>query len=501
MKTAVIYARYSSDKQTEQSIEGQLRVCNDYADKNDILIVDTYIDRAMTGKNDNRRAFQQMLKDSNKKAWNYVIVYKIDRFGRNKYEIAMNKHTLKMNGIKVLSAMENIPDTPEGIILESLLEGMAEYYSADLAQKVKRGQNESRQKGQFTGGVVVYGYYNKDKKIYIQEDEAQVVRWIYDRFASGVYVKDIMIKLAENGITNRGKPFARNTIYHILHNEKYSGILRHGEEIFTNIYPRIVPDDIFSVVKKRCEENKYGKHNGVVYLLKNKVKCGYCGKTIASDSGTSKSGKIRRYYKCSSRKRTATCKKQPLRKDLLERLVIDITLKIFEDKNELSFIASKILESHNLRIENESKVNILAKDKIEKQKAIDNLIMCMEKGIVTNSTKRRIEELEKEIEIINENMAIERSKQKLTITKNDIIKYISKAVIQSPQYLIKLLVKNIVLYDDKIEITYNYIDNKRFAEEEHEPIKLKDEVFETTINNHRINAKDIPVHLDVQTYI
>lgn len=135
MKTAVIYARYSSDKQTEQSIEGQLRVCRDYAERNGILIVDTYIDRAMTGKNDHRGAFQKMLKDSQKKLWDYVLVYKLDRFSRNKYETAIHKKTLRDNGVRILSAMENIPETPEGIILESLLEGMAEYYSAELAQR------------------------------------------------------------------------------------------------------------------------------------------------------------------------------------------------------------------------------------------------------------------------------------------------------------------------------------------------------------------------------
>ena len=150
MKTAVIYARYSSDNQTEQSIEGQLRVCEQYAKNNDILILNTYIDRAMTGTNDNRPDFQQMIKDSAKKEWQHIIVYKIDRFSRNKYETAKYKKILKDNGVKLLSAMENIPDTPEGIILESLLEGMAEYYSAELSQKVKRGMNETRLKGNFT---------------------------------------------------------------------------------------------------------------------------------------------------------------------------------------------------------------------------------------------------------------------------------------------------------------------------------------------------------------
>ena len=179
MKTAVIYARYSSDNQTEQSIEGQLRVCEQYAQNNDILILNTYIDRAMTGTNDNRPDFQRMIKDSNKKEFEFVLVYKIDRFSRNKYETAKYKKILKDNGVKLLSAMENIPDTPEGIILESLLEGMAEYYSAELSQKVKRGMNETRLKDNFTGGTIIYGYKVENHKVLINEEQAEVVRYIY----------------------------------------------------------------------------------------------------------------------------------------------------------------------------------------------------------------------------------------------------------------------------------------------------------------------------------
>ena len=157
MKTAVIYARYSSDTQTEQSIEGQLRVCNEDAKNNDILILRTYIDRAMTGTNDNRPDFRQMIEDSKKHDFNVVLVYKFDRFSRNKYETTKHKKTLKDNGVKVVSATEYIPDSPEAIILESMIEGYAEYYSAELSQKVKRGMNETRQKGNFTGGTIIYG--------------------------------------------------------------------------------------------------------------------------------------------------------------------------------------------------------------------------------------------------------------------------------------------------------------------------------------------------------
>ena len=143
MKTAAIYARYSSDNQTEQSIEGQLHVCEEYAQRNNIVIVDTYIDRAMTGTNDNRPDFQRMIQDSGKKRWDFILVYKLDRFSRNKFESVVNRRKLADNGVKLLSAMENIPDSPEGIILESLLEGMNQYFSAELSQKVCRGKRES----------------------------------------------------------------------------------------------------------------------------------------------------------------------------------------------------------------------------------------------------------------------------------------------------------------------------------------------------------------------
>ena len=152
MKTAVIYARYSSDSQTEQSIEGQVRVCKQFAEKNDLLVVDQYIDRATTGMNDNRAAFQQMLRDSKRRQWSVVIVYKLDRFARNKYESVVNRKKLTDNGVELVSAMENIPDTPEGKLFLAVIEGFNEYFSEDLKQKVNRGLRESWLKGNATGG-------------------------------------------------------------------------------------------------------------------------------------------------------------------------------------------------------------------------------------------------------------------------------------------------------------------------------------------------------------
>ena len=164
MKKIVIYARYSSDRQTEQSIEGQLRVCHEYAERNDYVVVHEYIDRALSGTTDRRPAFQKMIEDSKKKEFEFVLVYQLDRFTRNRYDSANYKMKLKKNGVRVLSARENISDDASGILMESVLEGMAEYYFAELSQKVKRGVRESLKKGNYTGGQVTYGYKVENQK-------------------------------------------------------------------------------------------------------------------------------------------------------------------------------------------------------------------------------------------------------------------------------------------------------------------------------------------------
>lgn len=457
MKTAVIYARYSSDNQTEQSIEGQLRVCEQYAKNNDILILKTYIDRAMTGTNDNRPDFQQMIKDSANKEWQNIIVYKLDRFSRNKYETAKYKKILKDNGVKLLSAMENIPDTPEGIILESLLEGMAEYYSAELSQKVKRGMNETRLKGNFTGGNLIYGYKVENHKVVINEEQAKVVRYIYEQYALGVYVKDIIADLTEKHIFNHGNPFARNTIYNILKNEKYSGVYRFNNQTFENMYPQIVSTEIYEKVRQKTNQNKYGKRSiEVVYLLRNKLKCGYCGEPISAECGTTNQGKKRRYYKCLGKKRhTTNCNKQTIRKEILEDLVIKILIEQLNNPKTLDKIVNNILKVQ----ESEDCGNILLtslnKEKIEIQKILDNVMKAVEQGVVNNTTNKRMTELEKKLEDIERQIIVEKSKTNFKLTKEDIVNYFNDALKLEPQLLINYLVKQIILYDDKMQIYFN----------------------------------------------
>lgn len=459
-KTAVIYARYSSDSQSEQSIEGQLRVCNEYAKNNDILILNTYIDRAMTGTNDNRPDFQRMIKDSNKKEWDFVIVYKLDRFSRNKYEATVHKKTLKDNGVKVLSAMENIPDSPEGIILESLLEGMNQYYSAELAQKVSRGMRETRLKGYFQGGPLPYGYKLNGRKVVIDETTAEIVRLIYEQYSLGKTVKEIISNLTATNILYKNKPFVPNTVYGMLKNEKYSGIYKCKEEIYTNIYPQIIPQEIYNKVRAKIDKNHYGKQSTeVVYLLRNKIKCGYCGKPIGAECGTAKNGTKKRYYKCLGRKNGSGCTKKAVRKDVLEKYVIDNIVDFLTNVNYMDYMAQKLLEFQDRNIKENVILNNLIKRQKQTKKSIDNIMRAIETGGTSSSVMKRLRELETQTIEIERQIQIEQAKSPNKLTKEDILRYYKLALEKEPKVLINYLVKEIKLFDDKIIITYNTPNN------------------------------------------
>ncbi len=469
MKLAVIYARYSSDRQTEQSIEGQVHECQRFAQRNDIVIVHTYIDRAMSGTNDNREDFQRMLKDSDKKSFDYVLVYKLDRFSRNKYEMAIHRKRLKDNGIKILSAMENIPDSPEGTLLESLLEGMNQYYSEELSQKTKRGMNETRKKGNFIGGVVNYGYVVSGNKVLILEEEASVVRDIFTQYANGKRIADIIRDLHNRGITNRGAPFKFHMLYSMLRKEKYTGIYRVNGIVYDKIYPAIIPTDLFELVGKRIDANKHGKHvTDVSYLLRGLVYCGLCGTKMVSYTGTSKNKRIWRYYKCYRPKNI--CHSHPIRKEHLEKIILDTLYTLLSTEKNIETLVDKIYTHHKAQMESEVSLKYLEREYAKITKSLKNLITAIESGLFTDSTKQRLEELEGLKKDLEYKIALEKAQEQQTLPKETIRDYLLKALRQNEQNLITLLVKRVTLYDDKVVLTLKY---------------GKDNPITTTLNNKK----------------
>ncbi len=467
MKTCVIYARYSSNNQTEQSIEGQIRVCREYAQRNHLAVAGTYIDRATTGTNDNREQFQKMLKDSDKKAWDYVLCYKLDRFSRNKYEMAIHRKHLKDNGVKILSAMENIPDSPEGILLESLLEGMNQYYSEELSQKTKRGLRETRIKGNYMGGPINYGYKVVHEiigeqtvaKVAINEDEAPVLLHIFEAYAAGNRIPDIVRELDDKGIKNRGNPFTVNSIYFMLQQEKYTGVYNIHNETFTHIYPAIIPKELFQIVRKRIDKNKTGKHViGVDYILMGKCYCGYCGHKLRSAAGTTTNGTILRYYRCPYSKKDVNCHNKSVRKEALEDIVTNVLAEELTKPDNLKFLTDKVFELYCVNVQDGSNLHRYEKELAATDKAIKNILTAIEEGIFTPSTKQRLTELEEKKIRLEQAITIESAKEKNLLTKEDIVRYITDAVKLSAKQMIELLVERIDVHVDKICIKLRYSD-------------------------------------------
>ncbi len=463
---AVIYARYSSDRQTEQSIEGQLRECYAFAKANDIAVIDTYIDRAISGKTDNRPAFQKMIEDSAKRQFQAVIVYRLDRFTRNRYDSAIYKARLKKNGVKVLSAMENLNGSPESIIMESLLEGMAEYYSVELSQKITRGMRENALKGKALGGQRVLGYkVNSDCYFEIDETTAPVVVDIFKLYSSGKTVKEICDILNARGVkTARGGAFNKNSLHTILTNKKYIGIYKTKYGEIVGGIPAIIDKELFEMVALRMEQNKKAPARAkaeINYLLSTKLFCGKCRSAMVGESGTSKTGKKYYYYACVKKKREKACDKSNVKKDWIEDLVIQRTVTDILKDDVIEKIAERLVELQKAEAAESGTMLYLQNSLAEIQVSIKNIMTAIEKGIITESTKTRLTELEDE----KRNVEIEIAKESIArriISREQIIYWISSfkdGDITSEKYrqqLIDTFVHAVFVYDDKIVITYNY---------------------------------------------
>ena len=461
--TAVIYARYSSDNQREESIEGQIRECTAYAEKNGITIVKHYIDRAISAKTDNRPEFQQMIRDSDKKLFDIVLVWKLDRFARNRYDSARYKTQLKKNGVKLMSATEIISEGPEGIILESVLEGYAEYYSADLAEKVVRGQTENILKGRCNGGRGTFGYtLDSERKFHIDPLTSPFVLESFTKYRDGLTMKEIRDWLNENGIKNPvGGAFTYNSVEHMLKNRRYIGELKFRDVVVPDAIPPIVPLELFEDVQEKIAKNKKAPARRKAeddYLLTTKLHCGCCGALMFGESGTSRTGEVHRYYKCATAKKHKGCKKKTVRKQWLEDLVVNQTMQLVKDDAAMESIIAKVMELQNKENTN---IPLYEKQLRDAESGIQNMLNAIQAGILTSSTKERLEQLEETKRELEARIAEEKlAKPKVTeeFIRFWLLRFRKLNMNQKDQRqaLVDTFINSIYLYDDKVLITFNY---------------------------------------------
>ena len=463
MIRGVIYARYSCNKQREESIEGQIRECKEFARNNGIDVINTYIDRAMSATNDNRPEFQRMISDSYLDRFDAVLIWKSDRFSRNRKQAICYRDILRENHVKLLSATEPNIEGPAGILFESMNDGYNEYYVSEMKVKMKRGEKENVLEGKTNGGVPAYGYRTEKYMYYIIENEAEVIRYIFEMYANtDITVNGLVQILKKKGMFARSeKPFANGSVAHILKNRKYIGEYRWGD-VSNNCIPPIVDKSLFEKVQKKLKENARDCQKFQAtedYVLTGKFFCGDCGSQMIGESCQKKNGKIYRYYKCSKRKHGKGCKMSAIGKDIIEDYVCYQTLEFLSNEvniDKLSLAIHDYQESKSPMVQNiEARIG-------ETTKKMNNIISAIEAGLDPTDLKSRYNELKglrdelehslDEEKCRNPVMNVEDIKRTLRRCKG-----ISLNSLKEKKILINLLVNSIVIQDNgTIDIFYNY---------------------------------------------
>ena len=458
--TCCFYMRYSSDRQSEQSIEGQLRELLAYCKQHAYRVAAVYVDRAISAHTSmvKRAAFQQMLAASKRAPWNIVLVWKLDRFARNRQDSAAARALLYKNGCSVESATEAITDTKEGRLLESVLEGLNEYYSDELREKIIRGNRESALKGNALGGSVPLGYKIERKKWALDPLTAPLVAEAFDRYANGETVAAICDDFNARGYrTAKGAKFNKSSFKNIFRNEKYIGVYKYKDIRQENAVPRIVTDDVWAKVKARLKVNEAAPARGkakVPYLLAGKIFCGHCGSQMVGECGRSKNGRTYNYYSCAGRKTHRNCNKKPVPKDWIESVVVQDALEVLTD-DVIDYVSTIAARQSEEEIQQNTNIPAIREQIADIERKVRNLTKAIEtSGMAPDSLVSRIAELESQKKGLSAQL-LEEQHSIIHLTKEMVVYFLesvrSKAVPVETQkkMLIELLVNSVTVYDDE----------------------------------------------------
>lgn len=464
---AVIYARYSSSAQREESIEGQIMVCTDYAKRKGIDIVGTYVDNAKSGKEATRRtSFLKMIQDSKDGLFDTVLVYKTNRFARDRYDAAIYRKALNDNGVQIISATEAVSNSPEGILIQSLLDGLSEYYLVELRQNVIRGHHVNAEKCLSNGGVIPLGYkVGPDHRFEIDEDGANTVRTIFALYENGNSIAEVIRKVNQMGLRNRqGNPFTRNSLSTILKNIRYTGVYKYGDIEKEGGMPQIIEKRQFQEVQRLLGKNKLNaSHNKAktLYLLSGKIYCGECGARMIGESGHGKNGNSYNYYKCATQKSGKHCSVKPIRQESLEKQILSNIYFVMND-DLLENVADKVVKYQKEKADGESMLPQFIKQQMDAKKKLENLIKAVEEGMSVAPLIERMHDLEILIDDLEVSIKKEKILRDNMPTKEQIVyfllqmKDIDISDVKGRVALVDSFIHSIFVYNDKICINFNY---------------------------------------------
>ena len=501
LRRAVIYARYSSHSQRDASIEQQVAACRRFADRQDIEIIEIYEDRATTGTNDRRPGFQKMVKDAERQNWEYVIVYTLDRFARDRYASAVYKRRLKDCGVKVLSAMEQISDDPTGILMESLLEGLAEYYSSELSRKIRRGMDDNAAKC-LCNGQIPFGYKRgEDGRFAIDEQEAPIVQEIYRRIRDGAKLSELIRDINTKGILNkRGNRWSHSTFNGLLSNERYTGIYIYKDTRIPGGMPRIIEPELFEAVqlimhtKKNPRKNtslapderaalpqRRRQENGIYYLT-GKLFCGHCHSPMIGVSGRSKTGPLYYYYTCKGKRTDHSCQKKNVNRDFIEKFIAAALKETMLNDRAIRILADAAVEYQKKKAVN-TELEALQQRLADIKKSIANIVAAIEAGVFSLATQTRLSELEADQRTVSAQISYLQEESQDVLTREEIVatmELFKDGDIANEAFreaLIDTFLVAAYVYDDHVKIVFN-LGGK--SEDTVLPFDIEDVVFSDT---------------------
>lgn len=463
-RTAVAYARYSSAGQRDVSIEQQLREIHAFADREGYTIVHDYADHARSGfKNTSARtAFQSMMSAAENGTFDTVISWKVDRFGRNREESALYKGRLRRFGVKVVYAMEPIPEGSAGVLLEGMLEATAEWYSRQLSENVTRGMTDNAHRCLYNGTRILGYSRGPDGHYVLNPEEAAVVRSIFQQYRSGLSAASICRQLNANGLkTSRGKSFAPESLLRILSNERYTGTYIWGSIRVPDGMPAIIDQKTFKEAQSMKKKTARHVEQGAVdFLLTGKAFCGHCRSAMIGDSGTSKAGNRFYYYSCQAHKARKGCAKKSIGKDRLEDAVIDFVLDyvLSDEMIEKNADAIMALQAEELK---SSPLAAMEAEQAEVKKQIDNINNAIAAGVWSSSTVEKLKALEATAENLRVSIETLRFSQTQLMDRDRVVFFLhrfTKGDRNDPlhrQHLIQTFVNSVYVYDDHLWIVVN----------------------------------------------
>ena len=471
-RTAVAYARYSSAGQRDVSIEQQLADIRAFAAREGYTIVHEYADHARSGFKDvtARAAFQSMIAAAEKGSYDTIIAWKVDRFGRNREDSAIYKGKLRRFGVRVLYAMEPIPEGSAGVLLEGMLEATAEWYSRQLSENVTRGMTDNAHRCLYNGTRILGYTRGPDGRYAIQPEEAAIVRNIFDLYRSGWSSARICRQLNDQGLrTSHGKNFAPEGLMRILTNERYTGVYIWGSIRVPDGMPAIIDRSTWEEAQRMKKKTARHVEQGAVdFLLTGRAFCGLCGAAMIGDSGTGKSGTRHYYYSCQAHKARKGCSKKSVSKDFLEAAVVDFILDrvLADEQIEKTADAVMVLQQEELK---HSPLAAMEAEQAKILKQIENINNAIAAGIWNSSTSAMLKKLEDQAEDLRVSVETLRYSQAQLLDRDRVIfflKRFTKGDRQDPllrRHVIETFVNSVYVYDDHLKLVINNVEgNQRF---------------------------------------